>query len=223
MHRWKERIEQRLEALEQAQQPARQVDGAAAAVGTTAPVHITSSSDGPHTSDPSHTVRTGSVPMGEANDATLNLASNLGIFPATSVGPGFSSDVALPTLDIISQGVISLAAAESCLTYFLEHLNQYLHGILSEQATLSDLRARSSILTAAVCTVASFCSASDIYQSCYDALVGQVSSMLFATRNNYDDVRALCIAALWLDDIAPTLSGLGKADAYSSIPSRLTS
>lgn len=95
MRRWKERIEQRLEALEQAEQPARHVDGAAAAIGTTAPVHITSSSGGPHTSDPSHTVRTGSVSMGEANDATLNLASNLGIFPATSVGPGFSSDSTL--------------------------------------------------------------------------------------------------------------------------------
>jgi len=161
--------------------------------------------------------------MGEANDATLNLASNLGIFPAASVGPGTSRDVALPTLDIISQGVISITAAEHCLAYFLDHLNRYLHGILSEQVILSDLRARSPILTAAVCTVASFCSASDTYQSCYDAFVDQVSRMLFATRSSYDDVRALCIAALWLDDIGPTLSGLGKTDVDFPIMSRLTS
>lgn len=223
MRRWKERIEQRLEALEQAQQPARIVDGAAATIGTTAPVDTTSSSGGPHTSGTSHTIRTGSVPMGEANDATLNLASNLGIFPAASIGPGTSRDIALPTYDIISQGVISFAAAGNCLAYFLEHLNRYLHGILNEQVTLSDLRTRSAILTTAVCTVASFCSVSDAYQSCYNVFIGQVCSMLFATSNNYDDVRALCIAALWLDDIAPTLSGLGKTDAESSIPNRLTS
>jgi hypothetical protein len=161
--------------------------------------------------------------VGEANVATLNLASHLGIFPATSVGPGISRDVALPTLDIISQGLISLAAADNCLAYFLEHLNQYLHGILSEQVTLSDLRARSSILTAAICTVASFCSKSDAYQACYNAFVGQVSGMLFATRSSYDDVRALCIAALWLDDIGPTLGGLGKRGFGSSICNELTS
>ena len=209
MYRWKEKIEQRLEALEQAQQSGRHVNDAAAAISTTVPVDNFSSGQS-HAPSSAHAIHTGSVPVAEANDATLNLAANLGVFPAASVGPGTSRDAALPALDIISQGVISLAAAEDCLAYFLVHLNQYLHGILSEQVTLCDLRARSSILTAAVCTVASFCSASDFYRSCYDAFIGQVSGILFATRSDYDDVRALCIAALWLDDIGPTLSGLGK-------------
>ena len=153
------------------------------------------------------------MPLGDANDTTLNLATNLGIFPAASVGTRTTTNIALPTSDLISRGVVSSVAAERCLAYFLEHLNRYLHGILSERATLSDLRARSSLLTAAVCTVASFCSASDAYQSCYDTFVNQVSGMLFATHNSYDDVRALCIAALWLDDIGSTLSGLGKIDS----------
>jgi hypothetical protein len=215
MSRWKERIEQRLEALEQAQQLGRQVDGAAATIGSTVSADA-SSSGRPHLPGLSHATRTEDVALCEADDATLNLASNLGIFPAASVGPGAPKDIASPALDIISQGLISLVAAEQCLAYFLEHLNRYLHGILSERATLSDLRARSPILTAAICTVASFCSASDAYQSCYDAFVGQVSGMLFATRSSYDDVRALCIAALWLDDIGPNLCGLGKRRLSSS-------
>lgn len=177
-------------------------------------------SNAPHLT---RTIRAGTVPLGEPNDATLNLASNLGIFPAASVGAGTPKDIALPTSDIISRGIISSAVAEQCLTYFLEHLNRYLHGILSDRVTLSELLERSPILTAAICTVASFCSASDAYQSCYDAFVSQVSGMLFATRSSYDDVRALCIAALWLDDIGPTLSGLGKRGLRSSMEIVLTS
>jgi len=223
MSRWKEKIEQRLEALEQAQQPGIHVDGTAATNGTTVSAD-TSSLTHHEMPGPDQPPRTESVPPGEASNATLNLASNnLGIFPAASIGPGTLRDTALPTSDIISRGVISSIAAEECLTYFLKHLNRYLHGILSERSTLSDLRARSSLLTAAICTVASFCSASDAFQSCYDAFVNQVSGMLFATRNSYDDVRALCIAALWLDDIGPTLSGLGKISLRPSMFNGLTS
>ena len=204
MCRWKEKIEQRLEALEQAQQSGRQTtNGTAISEGPSSVAHS-------NVPDPTRAICAGTVPLGEANDATLNLASNLGMFPAASVGAVTPKDTVLPTSDIISRGVISSAIADQFLVYFLEHLNRYLHGILSDRVTLSELRERSPILTAAICTVVSFCSASNAYQSCYDAFVGQVSGMLFATRSSYDDVRALCIAALWLDDIGPTLSGLGK-------------
>jgi hypothetical protein len=157
----------------------------------------------------------GSALLGEASDVTLNLDSHLGVFPAASVATGTPKDFASPTSDLISQGVIDLAAAEELFAYFLEHLNHYLHGILRDSDTLASVRARSSILTAAICTVAAICSAPDAYSACYDAFVGQVSELLFATRSSYDDVRALCIAALWLDNIGPTLSGLGKIDMGS--------
>jgi hypothetical protein len=209
--RWKERIEQRLAALEQAQQPGGQMHDTAATIGNTVSAD-NSMSTRHHIPGTSNRPRSETVPPDETSDATLNFASNLGIFPAASIGPGIPGNIALPSSDIISRGIITSAVAEQYLNYFLEHLNRYLHGILSERLTLSDLRARSSILTTAVFTVASFCSASDSYQSCYDAFIGQVSYMLFATRNSYDDVRALCIAALWLDEIGPTLSGLGKTD-----------
>lgn len=220
MSRWKEKIEQRLDALERAQQPQGQADSGTATISAMISADTASSAHS-NIPGPRHPIHAEAVPLVEANDATLNLASNLGIFPAASVGAGTPRDIALPTSDVVSRGVISLADAEQCLAYFLEHLNRYMHGILSDDVTLADLRARSPILTAAVCTVASSCSASDTYQSCHDAFVGQVSGMLFATRSSYDDVRALCIAALWLDDIGPTLSGLGKSVRHYSICTEL--
>jgi hypothetical protein len=165
-----------------------------------------------HPPDPDHSYRTGSAPLGEASDATLNLDSHLGVFPAASVATGTPKDFTPPTSDIISQGVIPQAVATELFEYFLEHLNHYLYGTMSDSDTLAGVRARSSILTAAICTVVAFCLGSNAYQSCYDAFVGQVSGLFFATHSNYDDVRALCVAALWLDQIGPTLSGLGKTD-----------
>jgi hypothetical protein len=104
---------------------------------------------------------------------------------------------------------MSLEAANDCLVHFVEHLNPYLHGIMDTNISLGEVRARSTLLTAAICVVASFCSAPELYQACYDSFVADVSSKLFSASYTFDDVRALCIAAFWLDDIGPTLSGLG--------------
>jgi hypothetical protein len=144
------------------------------------------------------------------NGNTLNLTSNLGAFPASSVRTEKENESTVASADLISRGVISLEAANDCLTYFVEHPNPYLHGILAANIPLSEVRAQSTLLTAAVCVVASFCSAPERYQACYDAFVADVSSRLFSPRYTFDDVRALCIAAFWLDDIGPTLSGLGE-------------
>ena len=176
--------------------------------GTT--VFADSPSSRSNLNNPGQPSRTESVPLGEAGDATLNLDSHMGVFPAASVATGTPKDITSPTVDFVAQGVVSLADAQDLFSYFLEHLNHHLHGILSDGDTLAAVRTRSSILTAAICTVASLCSSSDSHKSCYDAFVAQVSSMLFATSSSYDDVRALCIAAFWLDDIGPRLNGLGK-------------
>ena len=141
---------------------------------------------------------------------TLNLASKLGAFPASSVRTEKYIEGTIASADLISRGVISLEAANDCLVYFVKHLNPYMHGILDSETSLSELRAHSTLLTAAVCVVASFCSASERYQACYDALVAEVSSKLFSPSYTYDDVRGLCISAFWLDDIAASLCGLGE-------------
>jgi len=140
---------------------------------------------------------------------TLNLASNLGAFPASSVRTEKSNENTVASADLISRGAISVEAANDCLVYFVEHLNPYLHGIIDTKISLGEMRARSTLLTAAVCVVASFGSAPERYQACYDAFVADVSTKLFTPSYKFDDVRALCIAAFWLDDIGPTLSGLG--------------
>lgn len=141
----------------------------------------------------------------------LNLTSHLGVFPASSVDAQASNPTETSDVDIVSRGIISEDVAGECLSYFLKHLNQFLHSILDTDATLTSLRARSSLLTTAVCTVACFCSASSDYRNCNEALVAEVSGKLFASRYDYDDVRALCIASFWLDHMAPTLSGLGES------------
>jgi hypothetical protein len=222
--RWKERIEQRLDALENDQRLGEHVNVSAAAVATGAsgdPHTSTDLLDAPDTGYQSSAAT--NVPSGGADNTTLNLASNLGMFPAASVGTQTDKSTTCSPSDIISRGIIPLDAANHCLAYFLEHLNLYLHEIISPKDTLTDIRARSSLLTAAICTVVSFCLSSDRYKACYDAFTCQVSNMLFATHISYNDARALCIGALWLDDIGPTLSGLGRFGTYSPMLNTLTS
>jgi hypothetical protein len=221
LFRWKERIEQRLDALENAPRIGGHADVSAAGVGTAVSGDASSSSALPNIAHigPQSSVTGTSADTGDI--ATLNLASNLGMFPAASVGAQTPKDTTFSHLDIISRGLITLDAANECLAYFLEHLNPYLHGILSSKDTLTDIRARSSLLTAAICTVASFCSSSDRYKACYDAFTSQVSGMLFATHSSYNDVRALCIGAFWLDNISPMLSGLGRFSECSPMLSTL--
>lgn len=144
----------------------------------------------------------------------LNLASNLGAFPASSVDAQ-APDVAMASqADLVSRHVITAETANGCLDYFLKNLNPFLHAIIAPDATLADIRARSSLLIAAICTVTCFCTASPQYQACNDAFMSEVSGKLFSSKYHYDDVRALCIAAFWLDHLAPTLSGLGESLAF---------
>jgi hypothetical protein len=208
--RWKERIEQRLDALENEQRQTGHADVYGEVVATANSGDASASLAIPDAAHIGSQSAATSTPADSGDNTTLNLVSNLGMFPAASVGALAFRDTTSPHLDIISRGVITLDAANQCLAYFLEHLNPFLHGILNSKDTLTDMRARSSLLTAAICTVASFCSTSDRYKACYDAFTSQVSGMIFALQNSYHDVRALCIAAFWLDDISPMLSGLGK-------------
>jgi hypothetical protein len=206
--RWKEKIEKRLEALESIQQRNRPENDLV--VSATPESHtVTTQRASPEPLDDrqplNHDLEASSI-----QSPTLNLTSNLGAFPASSVRTEKCNESIVASADLISRGVISTEVANECLAYFVEHLNPYLHGILDSKTSLSQLRARSTLLTAAVCVVTSFCSAPERYQACYDAFVGDVSSKLFSPNYTFDDVRALCIGAFWLDDIGPNLCGLGE-------------
>lgn len=209
-------IERRLDALEKAPRQTDSIDNASAHD----PAVVTeeagiSSTPLPGSGGSSGSNAAGLEPRGTEH-STLNLISNLGMFPATSVGSNTSPDVDLPTMDIISRGVVSLDVAEELLAYYYRHLNCFLHHVLNERDTLADIRARSSLLAAAICTVSSFCSSPDLYNACYGVFVNEVSSRLFAPHSSYDDVRALCIASMWLEEIGPTLIALGRSNRCTS-------
>jgi hypothetical protein len=142
------------------------------------------------------------------SDITLNLSCSLGAFPASSL-ENFTLGQAGYKPDLISSGLISNESAEKHFKFYHENLNPYIYHILSEKDTLSNVRSRSFLLTAAVCTTAALCAGSADYQNCLNAFTRQVSGKLFSTHHTFDDVRALCIGALWLNDVSSALNALG--------------
>jgi hypothetical protein len=144
---------------------------------------------------------------------TLNLSCSLGAFPAASITDVAFTDDALDSSfspDLISCHVISLTSANEYFVFYREHLDHHMHYLFSDNDTLATVRARSSLLTAAICTVASFCTDSKDYQNCFKAFTDGVSQKLFADKYDFDDVRALAVGALWLNDISSALNGMGE-------------
>lgn len=149
----------------------------------------------------------------DSNGSTLNLSCSLGAFPASSMSNLTSTGEEIHTAyrpDLISCGVISREIAEGYLDFYKQNLDPCIHHILAENDTLASVRSRSSLLTAAICTVASFCTSSKDYQSCFNMFTSEVSRKLFSDKYDFDDVRALCIGAFWLNDVSSALNGLGK-------------
>ena len=140
-----------------------------------------------------------------SENVTLNLGGSLGAFPASSLlDVRFTEDTSgaayLP--DLISCGTISLDTANEHFVYYKEQLDPLIHRVLEENATLAVIRARSSLLTSAITTVAAFYTGSMDYKACLNAYQLAVCRKLFANKYEFDDVRALCIGAFWLNDIS---------------------
>ena len=142
---------------------------------------------------------------------TLNLSCSLGAFPAASITDvTFADDALNPAVkpDLISCNLISLAEASEYFAFYKENLDVHMHYVFSANDTLASVRARSSFLTAAICTVVTYCTGYTTYKNCSKAFTNEVSRKLFATEYDFDDVRALAIGALWLNDISSALNGL---------------
>lgn len=151
---------------------------------------------------------------GSAFDMTLNLSCSLGAFPASSItnqSPNDRGDTIKSKADLISRGCISEATAEQLFEYYQQHLDKHIYSLLKRDCKLSEIRARSSLLTASVCAVAAFTSASNDYESCLKAFREEVTEELFAKDHTFDEIRALCIGSFWLNDISVALCGLGEA------------
>jgi hypothetical protein len=114
--------------------------------------------------------------------------------------------------DVISCGMISEAAAQELFDFYNEHLDKHIYNILETVGSLSETRQRSSLLTAAICAVAAFVSASDQFENCLKAFTDEVAGQLFAKEHTFDEVRALCIGSFWLTDVSAALCSLGKVN-----------
>lgn len=201
MCRWKEEIERRLSEIEQStnSRTAPSTDAQHRFSDRRAGTSLAASPD--------------VQPSNGLDRVSLNLNGSLGAFPASSLtGLTFSSETAgsdhLP--DVISRGTISLEAARSYFDFYKDHLDPLIHRVLGDNVTLADVRARSSLLTSAICAVATFCAGSQDYKACVNAYTGEVSRKLFSVKYEFDDVRALCIGAFWLSDISSALNGMGE-------------
>lgn len=112
--------------------------------------------------------------------------------------------------DFISRGYVSLHEAEELFAYFSRTMNQLLWGgIVVPHRDLTSVRRASSLLTAAVLTVAALHipNRTETLNTCYNEYVSLVSSMALTRSHTLDDIRALCVGAFWLSDLSWKLSG----------------
>ena len=119
---------------------------------------------------------------------------------------------AKPSIDIISRGVLTLEQAELLFNYYMSKHDNYIYSVLEEGSTFTKTRNGSPFLLAAICAVASLhVLSTDIpYARCYEEFVQLSTGHAFSSRNNLDDIRALCIGAFWLPDISWILVTTGK-------------
>ena len=194
---------------------------------------------------PSHTTPLNKRP--NFNVINVNLSCGLGAFPASSITAvpkvPTSQEETTPcsnhnhVADLISRGLIPLEIAEQLFQFYQERLDPHIYRALvgitppsqnqnhqhtSARLTLSTIRSRNPLLTAAICTTAAFCGGlrmREYYQVCLDAFTQEISSnktFIFPqnlrdnSAKSFDDVRALCIGAFWLYEISSSLSALGK-------------
>ena len=130
-----------------------------------------------------------------------------------SLSDSARNDKGISSSDALTMSTHGLASPETLERYFIfyrDHLDPYIHHLLAEGDTLSNVQERSPLLLAAICTVVAFCTGRNDYQILFDTYMEGVSSKMFSSSSTFDDVRALCIGALWLDNVSTVLSTLGK-------------
>ncbi|KAK0123655.1 hypothetical protein ONS95_008667 [Cadophora gregata] len=113
--------------------------------------------------------------------------------------------------DFIARGVLGLDVAESLFESFNHTMNQLLWGgVVMKHSTLESARRSSSLLSAAILTVAALHipGRSGALEACYEEYTSLVEKATIKRRCTMDDIRGLCIGAFWLPDLSWRLSGL---------------
>lgn len=156
----------------------------------------------------------------------LNLSCSLGAFPASSVQISASRDQrphCSQSIDPISTSAVSVENATAHLEFYKNHMDRYLHFLLFEEDTVSAVRSRSPVLLSAICTSAAYCTESEDFQPCLAVFEEAISKLLFASSYSFDDVRALCVGAMWISDVSLACHGLGKSPPRISYISQTVS
>ncbi|KAJ5960382.1 uncharacterized protein N7479_007532 [Penicillium vulpinum] len=112
--------------------------------------------------------------------------------------------------DFISRRLISLHEAEELYAYFSRTMNQLLWGgIILVHRDLTSVRRASTLLSAAVLTVAALHipNRTETLNRCYSEYVSLVSNMALTRAHTLDDIRGLCVGAFWLSELSWKLSG----------------
>lgn len=112
--------------------------------------------------------------------------------------------------DFISRRLISVHEAEDLFAYFSRTMNQLLWGgIILVHRDLTSVRRASTLLSAAVLTVAALHipNRTETLNLCYNEYVSLVSGMSLTRAHTLDDVRGLCVGAFWLSELSWKLSG----------------
>lgn len=118
--------------------------------------------------------------------------------------------------DFIAQGILSLADAEDLFNRYMENMHQLLWaGMLNPHHSLDEARRHSTLLTAAILTIAALHTPGrdEALQKCYNVFVSLAYSTCLSRLHNLDDVRALCLAAFYLSNLSWKLSGLAVRNA----------
>lgn len=150
-----------------------------------------------------------------------DLSCSLGAFPASSVHGVLHDDGThlAPTghdNTQVSKTVtpddvqLDTDAARAHFQYFQTRLDPLIYGVLQAGDSIQSVHKRSTLLAISLCATAAYCTCSNDYESWLDRLRALVVEKTFSSRHTFDDVRALCIGAFWIDELATALNALGK-------------
>ncbi|PLB47675.1 hypothetical protein P170DRAFT_409889 [Aspergillus steynii IBT 23096] len=139
----------------------------------------------------------------------VDLESNPGALPGQYLHQTGATNCRY-TEDIISRGVINIDNARKYFTGYQSRLDHFVYRILGSHSTstMESVRKVSPLLMTAVCTVGALHLASPDFDPLYQAFVALSAGLSSSRKSTIDDVRALCIGALWLSDLSWSLAGL---------------
>ena len=107
--------------------------------------------------------------------------------------------------DFISCGKVAIGDAEQLFGHFSKYLNAYLlGGIALVHSDLTAVRQSSSLLLAAILTVAALHipGMEDVFDVCYAAFVELIRDSMLDRYHTLDGIRGLTIGAFWLSDLS---------------------